>query len=119
MLKTVDFPTACGVLGMPQLRPQVSTITDNYQKLTNDFYEMNVLADAINKERNFVPDFTNRNQRKYSVWFWYDPSSGVGFSYDVYDRWGTCSAVGSRLCFDSSEMARYFGEMVVRLKYQI
>ena len=37
-------------------------------------------------------------------------SSGVGFAYGHFDCWLTLSPVGSRLCFETREQAKYAGK---------
>jgi hypothetical protein len=57
------------------------------------------------------PDWTNSNQYKYYPYFKMGSSSGVGFSYDGCDYWNAYSIVGSRLCFKSSDLAKYAGKL--------
>ena len=59
----------------------------------------------------WIPDWTNSIEYKYTPWFNMGSSSGVGFSYHDCDSWLTGSAVGSRLCFKSSELAKYAGQL--------
>ncbi len=62
-----------------------------------------IVVDAINRKENdgkeWFPDFTNWDERKYVPYFTVKSSSG--FRCLDYDSWGTDSAVGSRLCFFS------------------
>ena len=58
----------------------------------------------------WIPDWANSNEYKYVPYFEMGSSSGVGFSYGYYGDWGTCSYVGSRLCFKSQELAVYAGK---------
>lgn len=55
------------------------------------------------------PDFTDSSQPKYFPWFKLGSSSGAGFSYDDCDHWHSFSHCGSRLCFKTSELAKYAG----------
>ncbi|QGK72819.1 hypothetical protein [Flavobacterium sp. SLB02] len=55
---------------------------------------------------NFKPDFTDYDQNKYSPVANMGSPSGVGFSCDLYDDWGTGSSVGSRLVSESRETAK-------------
>jgi hypothetical protein len=59
----------------------------------------------------WIPDWTNSNQYKYYPYFVMGSSSGVGFSCGGYVIWNTGSRVGSRLCFKSSDLARYAGKL--------
>lgn len=62
-----------------------------------------VVTEVLNE--GWVPDWKNINQYKYYPWF--DMSSGSGLSYDDYVYLYSYSAVGSRLCFKSRELAEY------------
>ncbi|WP_271730210.1 hypothetical protein, partial [Aquimarina algiphila] len=55
----------------------------------------------------WLPDWDNGEYDKYYPWF---KMSSSGFRYDGYGLRVSGSAVGSRLCFKSSELARYAGE---------
>ena len=65
---------------------------------------LHLLAKSLNE--GWTPDWSNSGQYKYVPWF--DLSSGFRFDGDVY--WASRSAVGSRLCFKSSEMAEHAGK---------
>ena len=67
---------------------------------------MKLLTKSLNE--GWEPDWDNSSERKYFPWFNMS-SSGSGFSFCVCDDWGTHSSVGSRLCFKSSELAKYAG----------
>lgn len=71
-----------------------------------------VIAKALNEV--WVPDFSNLDQTKYQPWFDYRSSAG-GFVYDGNGEWGTYTDVGSRLCFHSSELAKYFGNQFIEI----
>ena len=58
----------------------------------------------------WVPDWTNSSEGKYYPWFKMGSPSGGGFSYIGYDHWVAGSAVGSRLCFETREQAKYAGK---------
>jgi hypothetical protein len=59
----------------------------------------------------WLPDWTNSNEYKYFSWFNMGSSSGVGFSYHGCADWLARSRVGSRLCFKSSDLAKYAGQL--------
>lgn len=71
------------------------------------------IAQAFNE--GWVPDWTNSNQGKYYPWFKMSSPSGGGFSYFDYASWRTDSGVGSRLCFKSSDLAKYAGQLFERI----
>ena len=71
-----------------------------------------VIAKALNE--GWIADYTNSDQTKYEVRFYYDSSAG-GFVYFVLDDWYSGTRVGSRLCFHSSELAKYFGKQFIEI----
>jgi len=100
------FDDACRAIGTTEkeFNEKFSTLgldidTFNYEKIK-------VVAKSINN--GWVPDWSNRNQYKYYPWFEV-LSSGFGFSSTTYDYTAASTTVGSRLCFESSEQAKYAG----------
>lgn len=67
-----------------------------------------IIAKAINGD--WTPDWTNGEWDKYYPWFEMGSPSGGGLSYDDCDGWRTVSGVGSRLCFETRDMAKYVGK---------
>lgn len=66
-----------------------------------------------NGGKEWKPDFDNREQVKYEIWWFKRGSSGFRF-YD-YDFWTSTSFVGSRLCFISSEVGKYVADTFLKL----
>jgi len=67
------------------------------------------IADAINE--GWTPDWSNGNQKKWRCWFeWDKKTSAFVFYATVYGWTCTNANVGSRLCFESSDKAEFFGE---------
>ena len=76
--------------------------------------ELIVIAKALNE--GWQPAWQNDNQFKYFPWFDMDDSSSAGrFSFDDADILCSASAVGSRLCFKSEELADYAGTQFLEL----
>ena len=69
-----------------------------------------VIAKALNE--GWIADYTNIDQTKYEPRFYYDSSAG-GFVFHDYGRWSSATSVGSRLCFHSSKLAKYFGTQFI------
>ena len=67
-----------------------------------------------NKGKEWIPDFTNFNERKYEAWFDLEEGSS-GFRYYVYVYWVSYSGVGSRLCFISREVCEYVTEQFIEI----
>ena len=69
-----------------------------------------IIAKALNE--GWIADYTNIGQTKYEPRFHYDSSAGGFVCYD-YGRWSSATSVGSRLCFHSSKLAKYFGTQFI------
>lgn len=74
------------------------------------------IAQAWNKEDNFVPDFSNEEQNKWFPWFKYDKKA-AGFVYTAtyYAPALVNAAFGSRFCFKTKMRAEQFGKQFVDL----
>ena len=72
------------------------------------YVKIKLIAKALNE--GWKPDWTNSNQYKYYPWFNMGSPSAGGFSYCVFVYWDTGSRCVSRLCFKSSELAKYAGQ---------
>lgn len=68
------------------------------------------IAEAWNKEDNFVPDFLDDNQDKWFPWFKYNKDAARFVYANTLSTPMTAFApFGSRLCFKTSERASQFG----------
>ena len=81
-------------------------VTEDLDKDEIAYILLKMLAKSLND--GWVPDWSNSNEYKYVPWFEMKGSSG--FRFYVCDYWHALSAVGSRLCFKSSELAEYAGK---------
>lgn len=120
--KITTWEKACEVRGYdPNNLPNVSGLSEKFQKWLIANYKLAVIAEAINTDENgnvWEPDFTNGNW-KYFPWFEVKASEekpgGFAFSYSYFGHWYACTSVGSRLCFDSSDkvyhVEKYFEEL--------
>jgi hypothetical protein len=78
-----------------------------------------IIAEAWDKQDNFVPDFSNRNQYKYSPWFQYNDNA-AGFEYaNTHNAHNAVTNaytnIGSRLCFKTESRAKQFGVQFIEL----
>jgi hypothetical protein len=71
------------------------------------YRQVKLIVKVLNE--GWTPNWKDDNQTKYYPWFYMD-KAGSGFSCDVCDFARSCSSVGSRLCFKSSELAKYAAE---------
>lgn len=94
----------------------VNDINPKHMKALVALNELFTIAQAWNKEDNFTPDFSNRNQTKWFPWFVYsNDAAGFVSAYTSYPAAIAYAAFGSRLCFKTSDRARQFGEQFIDL----
>jgi len=72
--------------------------------------QINIIRAVLNQ--GWAPNWKNSSEYKYYPWF---NMSGVGLSCNVYDSSGARTGVGSRLCFKSSELAKYAGTQFINI----
>ena len=103
------FEDACQVLNLEAatIIPDLSFFPEEEREAMIAHLKLIIIAKAINGD--WTPDWTNGEWDKYYPWFKMGSPSGGGFSSDDYVYWLTDSAVGSRLCFESREKAKYVG----------
>ena len=98
----------------------VSELNPKHVKAIIAFNRLCTIAQAWNKEDDFTPDFSNRNQEKWFPWFVYsDDAAGFVSAYTDYTASCASASVGSRLCFKTSARARQFGEQFIDLWNQV
>lgn len=112
MTSTEIFKKSCKYLGYDSktIIPDYSQYPKNHQiaKIAKDKIE--IIIEAKNKEANkgktFIPNYNDSSQLKFEPWFYMkdNEAGSSGFRLDDYDHWGTCSGVGSRLCYISEEL---------------
>ncbi|MDN3672636.1 hypothetical protein QWY99_06155 [Flavobacterium branchiarum] len=109
------FEDACKVLNLDPaiIIPDFSLFPESDRQAMIDHTKLVIIAKAINGD--WVPDWNDWDQYKYHPWFKMVSPSGGGFSCYGYDSWLTLSAVGSRLCFQTRDMAKYAGKQFEEL----
>ena len=82
--------------------------------------ELFTIAQAWNKEDNFVPDFANHKQAKWYPFFEYR-KGGIRFdsAFVAYATGSVSACFGFRLCFKTRERAEQFGRQFVDLYNQV
>jgi hypothetical protein len=82
--------------------------------------ELFTIAEAWNKEDDFVPDFSDWHQEKWCPWFKYDKdAAGFVFAHTACTPTLACAHISSRLCFKSSARAAQFGKQFAELYNKI
>jgi hypothetical protein len=98
----------------------VSELNPKHVKAIIAFNRLCTIAQAWNKEDDFTPDFSNRNQEKWFPWFVYsDDAAGFVFATTYSTATSAAAHLGSRLCFKTSARARQFGEQFIDLWNQV
>ena len=91
----------------PTALPDVSMIPEDLHKPIISAYKLMIIFLAINN--GWRPDWSKSSQYKYFPWYRV-LSSGFGFSDSDFNCDSADTAVGSRLCTDTSEKAEYIAE---------
>jgi hypothetical protein len=110
--RVTSFEDACEVLG---INPKELILTADYPeaetdlKSANALIKLSIIVRALNE--GWKPNWKDSSENKYYAWF--DMSSGSGLSFFGCNGWYSSSAVGSRLCFKSRELAEYAGKQFI------
>lgn len=98
----------------------VSELNPKHVKAIIAFNRLCTIAQAWNKEDDFTPDFSNRNQEKWFPWFVYsDDAAGFVCAGTNHTASAANAYLGSLLCFKTSARARQFGEQFIDLWNQV
>ncbi len=115
------FEDACKVLALDpnKVIPDFSCYPEKDRTSMIAHAKLVIIVRASNQLANngkeWIPDFTNWDERKYEAWFVLgDGGSSVFRFYDCVD-WFTVSNVGSRLCFISREVCGYVANQFIDL----
>ncbi|MGQ0738388.1 MAG: hypothetical protein ACT4OJ_04945 [Bacteroidota bacterium] len=107
MERIKSFDEACKQLGIDP----ATVCNDQDTKDEAAYKRLKVVAKVLNN--GWEPNWKDSNEWKYYPWF--DLSSGSGLSYyDFVGRY-SASSVGSRLCFQTRELAEYAGNQFIDL----
>ena len=111
--KIKTFEGACKALKLnpKTVLPNVKGMPSHHQKAIISHAKLVIIAEALNE--GWKPDWKNGNEWKYYPWF--RMSSGSGLAYGAYASRYSYSAVGSRLCFKTGELAEYAGKQFKKL----
>lgn len=112
------FETCCKFLGHGTELPNVSNISPKHKRYIQALYTLAIINEAWNKIDEFVPDYSDSNQRKCYPWFEFE-GSAFAFYYSDYVRSIAYAGSGSRLVFKSEERAKQFGNMFIDLHNEV
>jgi hypothetical protein len=112
-----SFEEACEKLGLKSVEELPFADPKNQdQKAVNAAAKIFIIAKALNE--GWAPNWSDWDEYKYYPWFDMSPekreegevpAAGSGFSSFVYYFAASGSALGSRLVFKTSELAKYAG----------
>jgi hypothetical protein len=106
--KIKSFEDACNVLNRETTLPDFSMIPEKDRKPLLAHYKLTVICEALNEGKS--ADWQNGEWDKWYPWFDMDDSSSSGrFSFNYSVNLDSDSFVGSRLCYNSKELAYYAG----------
>ena len=89
----------------------VTDINPKHIKALIALNELFTIAEAWNKEDEFVPNYSDWKQDKWFPWFKYDEDTARFVCVDtIYTPTNLFAYFGSRLCFKTSERAEQFGK---------
>lgn len=101
------YADACAVLGIEPINEEVFTKL-GFTKDEIAYRKLKTVVEALNE--GWRPDWSDSSDYKYWNWFIYNHSSaGFGCAGTYYAPSSTKTAVGSRLCFKTRELATYAG----------
>lgn len=123
-----DFESARETLGIKALgflnkfddvTKLISDINPKHIEALIALNKLFTIAQAWNKEDNFIPDFSDANQHKYFPWFKYDENIARFVHVSVDYTCKRSARLGSRICFKTFERAEQFGKQFVDLYNKI
>lgn len=88
----------------------VSEINSRHVKALIALNKLFSIAQAWNKEDDFVPNFSNRHQDKWIPWFDYDKNTARFMFRNTFNAPTNAYNFGSRLCFKTFARAKQFGK---------
>lgn len=98
----------------------VTDINPKHIKALIALNELFTIAQAWNKEDEFIPDFSDFNQDKWFPWFKYKKDiARFVFAGTDYTPMYTNANISSRLCFKTSKRAEQFGKQFIDIYNEI
>lgn len=102
----------CAVKGRdPLILPDVSAYDEKHRKHAIADFKLIIIAEVLNED--WIADYTNYKPKYFPVFEVIankENPSGSGLACDIYGYWNAHTAVGSRLCYKSVELAKYSGK---------
>ena len=105
------FEKCCNYINIDPNLPDVSMIAEQHAAAVQNNYALMVICEAWNKADNFIPDYSNPNQRKWFLVFDYNRKTG-SFSFDFSAYYDSLAylGTGSRLCLKTEPLSTYMAK---------
>ena len=115
------YEDACKVLGVEPINEQ-NAKAQGFRSDEIARRKLETIAAALNE--GWKPDWNNTDQYKYYPYFYIQENAngahaGLSYAYTSDAATDTSAAIGSRLCFYASRLARYAGNQFTDLYEQI
>ena len=118
-IKTLSFEEACKMTGCDPVKVLPYQAPSNKdEEAYNALKQLEILIQAYNmqKGKKWIPDYSNRNQAKWRIWFFYDQSVSAFQFGDTLDGYSDAdSAAGSRHACRTEEIADHVGKEHIKL----
>lgn len=115
-LKSNDFTLSGYIAKSEDVARLVTDINPKHIEALIALNKLFTIAQAWNKEDDFVPDFSDWNQDKWFPWFKYDENTaGFVLALTYHTPTYASAAFSSRLCFKTMERAAQFGRQFAEL----
>ncbi|WP_412464235.1 hypothetical protein [Flavobacterium mekongense] len=114
MPKQITFEQFCKQKGVSAELPEITNVSEEVKKQMLATYKWEHIVKTLNnegQEKEWKPDYDDRNQPKYEIYVY--KSSGSGWSLVVVAFWYTFTFCGARRVFRTREIARYAGEKLL------
>jgi len=110
MMRVKTFADACIKCGTTEDEFNEKYLSLGLREDTINYERAVIVAQALNE--GWIPDWNDKNQRKYHPWFIASP---FGFDGTHCVNWAANTDAGSRLCYRTSELAEYAGRQFVEI----
>ena len=112
MSKTkITFEEFCKKYNVDSTLPEITNVSEEVKKQMIATYKWELIVKTLNNEgleKEWIPDYSDNNQRKYEIYVYYSPSSGWSLHGVFY--WFTFTHCGARRVFRTREIGQYAGE---------
>jgi hypothetical protein len=109
-MSKISFEDFCKKHKIKPELPIINGVSDEVRNQLLATWRWELIVKTLNsegQEKEWMPDYSNRDEPKYELWLQYSPSSG--WSLNAVDLWHTITSCGARRVFRTREIGRYAG----------